>query len=55
MASGNEPIRDAAERDGLAEERGNKCVEMETAELMNGFPVLLLSAIYFTYAVSVRQ
>jgi nucleoside phosphorylase len=45
IASGNELIKNAAERDRLGEELGAKCVEMEAAGLMNEFPCLVIRGI----------
>ena len=45
IASGNELIKNAAERDWLGEELGAKCIEMEAAGLMNEFPCLVIRGI----------
>jgi nucleoside phosphorylase len=42
IASGNELIKNAVERDRLGEELGAKCVEMEAAGLMNEFPCIVI-------------
>jgi hypothetical protein len=55
MACGSDLIKDAAERDGLVEESGNKCVEMEEAELTSELPASLFSARCFISPVSVRH
>jgi nucleoside phosphorylase len=45
IASGNELIKSAAERDWLGEELGAKCIEMEAAGLMNQFPCIVIRGI----------
>jgi nucleoside phosphorylase len=45
IASGNELIKNAAERDRLGEELGAKCVEMEAAGLMNDFPCIVIRGV----------
>jgi ankyrin repeat protein/nucleoside phosphorylase len=45
IASGNELIRSATERDRLAEELGARCVEMEAAGIMNEFPCIVVRGI----------
>lgn len=46
IASGNQVIRDAAERDRVSEELGSVlCFEMEAAGLMNNFPCLVIRGI----------
>jgi nucleoside phosphorylase len=45
IASGNELIKNAAERDRLGEALGAKCVEMEAAGLMNEFPCIVIRGI----------
>jgi nucleoside phosphorylase/patatin-like phospholipase/acyl hydrolase len=45
IASGNELIKNAAERDQLGEDLGAKCVEMEAAGLMNDFPCIVIRGI----------
>jgi nucleoside phosphorylase len=42
IASGNELIKNAAQRDQLGETFGAKCVEMEAAGLMNEFPCVVI-------------
>jgi hypothetical protein len=45
IASGNELLKNVAERDRLGEEFGALCVEMEAAGLMNDFPCILIRGI----------
>jgi nucleoside phosphorylase len=45
IASGNELIKNADERDRLGEELGAMCVEMEAAGLMNEFPCIVIRGI----------
>ena len=45
IASGNELIKNALERDRLGQELGAKCVEMEAAGLMNDFPCIVIRGI----------
>jgi nucleoside phosphorylase len=45
IASGNQLIRNAAERDRLGREFGALCVEMEAAGLINEFPCLVIRGI----------
>jgi len=45
IASGNELMKNAAERDRIGEEFGALCVEMEAAGLMNDFPCLVIRGI----------
>jgi nucleoside phosphorylase len=45
IASGNELIKNAVERDRLGEKWGAKCVEMEAAGLMNDFPCIVIRGI----------
>jgi hypothetical protein len=47
IASGNQVMRDAAERDRISTElNGVLCFEMEAAGLMNKFPCLVIRGIY---------
>jgi nucleoside phosphorylase len=45
IASGNELMKNAAERDRIGEEFGALCVEMEAAGLMNDFPCIIIRGI----------
>lgn len=45
IASGNQLIKNAAERDRLGGDLGAKCVEMEAAGLMNDFPCIVIRGI----------
>lgn len=45
IASGNELVKNAADRDQLGAELGAKCVEMEAAGLMNEFPCIVIRGI----------
>lgn len=45
IASGNQLIRSAAERDRLAEELGAKCVEMEAAGIMIDLPGIIIRGV----------
>ncbi|KAG9564062.1 purine and uridine phosphorylase, partial [Aureobasidium melanogenum] len=47
IASGNELVKDAAERDAILKDNGGDCIclEMEAAGLMNSFPCLVIRGI----------
>lgn len=45
IASGNELMKNVAERDRLGQEFGAKCIEMEAAGLMNDFPCVVIRGI----------
>ncbi|KAJ9607047.1 hypothetical protein H2200_008119 [Cladophialophora chaetospira] len=45
IASGNELMKNATERDRIGQEFGALCVEMEAAGLMNGFPCIVIRGI----------
>lgn len=45
IASGNQPMKDAALRDKLIADKGVLCIEMEAAGLMNHFPCLVIRGI----------
>jgi nucleoside phosphorylase len=45
IASGNKLIKNVAERDRLGNEFSAKCVEMEAAGLMDGFPCIVIRGI----------
>jgi nucleoside phosphorylase len=45
IASGNELIKDAAERDRMGQDFGALCVEIEAAGLMNDFPCIVIRGI----------
>ena len=45
IASGNQVIKDAAERNKIGHEFGAMCVEMEAAGLMNDFPCIVIRGI----------
>jgi nucleoside phosphorylase len=45
IASGYELVKSATGRDGLAQEFGALCVEMEAADLMNDFPCIVIRGI----------
>ncbi|KAK5201809.1 hypothetical protein LTR41_012100, partial [Exophiala xenobiotica] len=45
IASGNELMKNAAERDRIGEKFGALCVEMEAAGLMNDFPCVVIRGI----------
>ena len=62
IASGNELMKNAAERDRLGEEFGALCVKMEAAGLMNGFTLMQMTErqqpvakMHWTTAVHLRQ
>jgi hypothetical protein len=45
VASGNELMKNATERDRIGHELGAMCVEMEAAGLMNDFPCIVIRGI----------